>query len=82
LSVGDTLHAMSEAGLTLGANETGNILKVYPAERISPELAAAIKEHKADILRIVREDEKMRRTGLELARIGSLHFILVGSPND
>jgi hypothetical protein len=64
LSVGDTLHAMSEAGLTLEANETGNILKVYPAERISPELAAAIKEHKADILRIVREDEKMRRTGL------------------
>jgi hypothetical protein len=64
LSVGDTLHAMSEAGLTLEANETRNILKVYPAERISPELAAAIKEHKADILRIVREDEKMRRTGL------------------
>ena len=64
MSVGDTLHAMSETGLTLEANETGNILKVYPAERISPELAAAIKEHKADILRIVREVEKMRRTGL------------------
>jgi len=43
---------------------TGNTLKVYPAERISPELAAAIKEHKADIIRIVREDEKMRRTGV------------------
>ena len=64
MSVGDTLHAMSEAGLTLEANETRNILKVYPAERISPELAAAIKEHKADIIKIVREDEEMRRTSL------------------
>ena len=36
---------------------TEDTLKVYPAERISPELATAIKEHKADIIRIVREDE-------------------------
>jgi len=58
------LHAISEAGLTLEASEAGNTLKVYPAERISPELAAAIKEHKTDILRIVQEDEEMRRTGV------------------
>ena len=64
MSVGDTLHAISEAGLTLEASEAGNTLKVYPAERISPELAAAIKEHKTDILRIVQEDEEMRRTGV------------------
>jgi hypothetical protein len=64
LSVGDVLFAAAQAGLTLEASETGNTLKVYPAERISPELAAAIKEHKADIIRIVREDELMRRTGV------------------
>ena len=58
------MHAISEAGLTLEASEAGNTLKVYPAERISPELAAAIKEHKTDILRIVQEDEEMRRTGV------------------
>jgi hypothetical protein len=39
-------------------------LKVYPAERISPQLAAAIKAHKADIIKVMREDEKMRRTGI------------------
>jgi hypothetical protein len=64
LSVGDTLYAISEAGLTVEASETRNTLKVYPAERISPELAAGIREHKADIIRIMREDEEMRRTGV------------------
>jgi hypothetical protein len=64
LNVGDTLYAISEAGLTLRASETEDTLKVYPAENITPELAAAIKEHKADIIRIVRENEEMRRTGI------------------
>jgi hypothetical protein len=64
LSVGDTLYAISEAGLTLTASETGDTLKVFPAENITPELAASIKEYKADIIRILREDEEMRRTGI------------------
>jgi hypothetical protein len=64
LSVGDTLYAISQAGLTLTASKTEDTLKVYPAENITPELAAAIKEHKADIIRIMREDEEMRRTGI------------------
>jgi hypothetical protein len=64
LSVGDTLYAISEAGLTLRASKAEDSLKVYPAENITPELAAAIKEHKAEIIRILREDEEMRRTGI------------------
>ena len=76
MSVGDTLYAISEAGLTLRASKTEDTLKVYPAENITPELAAAIREHKPEIIRILREDEEMRRTGiiqserqaLELAR--------------
>jgi len=64
LSVGDVLFAISEAGLTLRASKTEDTLKVYPAENVTPELAAAIKEHKEDIIRILREDEEMRRTGI------------------
>jgi hypothetical protein len=64
LSVGDTQYAITEAGLTLTASKTEDILKVYPAEKLTPDLAAAIKEHKADIIRIMSEDEKMRRTGI------------------
>ena len=64
MNVGDTLYAISETGLTLSVSKTEDTLKVYPAERLTPELAAAIKEHKADIIRILREDEEMRRTGI------------------
>ena len=62
MSVGDVLLAISEAGLTL--SETEGTLKVYPAENISPQLAEAIREHKAEIIRILGEDEEMRRTGI------------------
>jgi hypothetical protein len=64
LSVGDTLYAITEAGLTLTVSETEDTLKVYPAENITPELAVAIQEHKADIIRIMREDEEFHRTGV------------------
>jgi hypothetical protein len=64
LNVGDTLYAVAEAGLTLKTSTTKDTLKAYPAENITPELAAAIKEHKADIIRILREDEEYRRTGI------------------
>jgi hypothetical protein len=64
LNVGDTLYAISEAGLTLTASKTEDILKAYPAANLTPELAVAIKEHKADIVRITREDEEVRRTGI------------------
>ena len=62
--MGDTLYAISEAGLTLKASKTEDTLKVYPAENITPELAEAIKKHKAEIIRIMREDEEMHRTGI------------------
>ena len=64
MSVGDTLYAISEADLMLAASETEDTLKVYPAENITPELAEAIREHKAEIIQILHEDEEMRRTGI------------------
>jgi hypothetical protein len=63
LSVGETLYTISEAGLTLKASMTKDTLKVYPAENLTQELAEAIKEHKAEIIEIMREDEEARRTG-------------------
>jgi hypothetical protein len=64
LSVGDILCAISEAGLTLTASKTEDTLKVYPAERLTRELAAVIKRHKADIVRVLREVEEMHCTGI------------------
>ena len=83
MSVGDTLFAISEAGLTLRASKTEDTLKVYPAEKLTPELAAAIKEHKADIIKIMHEDEEMRRTGViqserQVFELAREHFGLNG----
>jgi 5'(3')-deoxyribonucleotidase len=64
LSAGDVLFAAAQAGLTLKAGMTEDILRAYPAARLTQELAAAIKEHKADIIQIIREDELMRHTGV------------------
>jgi hypothetical protein len=64
LSAGDVLFAAAQAGLTLKTGMTEDTLKAYPAARLTAELATAIKEYKADIIRIVREDQLMRRTGV------------------
>jgi hypothetical protein len=64
LSVRDVLFAAAQARLTLKAGMTEDTLKAYPAARLTAELATAIKEHKAKIIKIVREDELMRRTGV------------------
>ena len=64
MSVGDVLFAAAQAGLTLKAGMTEDTLKAYPADRLTAELATVIKEHKADIIQVLRDDEEMRRTGI------------------
>ena len=64
MSVGDVLFAAAQAGLTLKAGMTQDTLKAYPAARLTAELATAIKEHKAEIIKALREDEEMQRTGV------------------
>ena len=64
MSVGDVLCAAAQAGLTLKAGMTEDTLKAYPAARLTAELATVIKEHKANIIQVLREDELMRRTGV------------------
>jgi hypothetical protein len=64
LSVGDVLFAAAQAELTLRAGMTEDTLKAYPATSLTPELTTAIKEHKADIIKVLREDEEMQRTGV------------------
>jgi hypothetical protein len=72
LSVGDVLLAISEAGLTLTPSKTEDTLKVYPAENITRELAEAIREHKAEIISVLRENERLRSTGIISVLSGSL----------
>jgi hypothetical protein len=55
LSVGDSLYAISEAGLTLTASTTEDTLKVYPAE--IHERRKAMRE---EVGRIAREEAEKR----------------------
>jgi hypothetical protein len=64
MHVGELLYRISEAGITLTCAPTEDRLNAKPTSALTPELIEGIKEHKMEIIRIKREDEEMRRTGI------------------
>jgi hypothetical protein len=63
MHVGELLYRISEAGITLTCGRIEDRLNAKPTSALTPELIEGIKEHKMEIIRIMREDEEMRRTG-------------------
>jgi hypothetical protein len=63
MRVGELLYRISEAGITLTCGRTEDRLNAKPTSALTPELIKGIKEHKMEIIQIMREDEEMRRTG-------------------
>jgi hypothetical protein len=64
MRVGELLFRLSECGVTLVCSKTEDCLTAKPASVLTPELIAEIKEHKMEIIQIMREDEEMRRSGV------------------
>jgi TubC N-terminal docking domain len=64
MHVGDLLFEISSRDIILTCGRNEDRLNAKPTSAITPELAAEIKEHKAEIIKIMREDEQMRRTGI------------------
>ena len=64
MHVGELLYQISEAGITLTCGRTEDRLNAKPTSALTPELIRRIKEHKMEIIQIMREDEEMRRTGV------------------
>ena len=62
--LGELLYRISEAGIVLTCGREGDRLNARPASALTPELMEEIREHKMDIIRVMREDEEMRRTGI------------------
>jgi hypothetical protein len=56
LNCEETLQAISAAGLTMTASETKDKLRVFPPGNLLPKLVEAIREHEAEIFRIMQED--------------------------
>ena len=64
MHVGELLYQISEAGITLTCGRTEDRLNAKPTSALTPELIKEIKEHKIEIIQIMREDEEMRRSGI------------------
>lgn len=60
----ELLYQISEAGITLTCGRTEGRLNAKPTSALTPELINEIKEHKMEIIQIMREDEQMRRSGI------------------
>ena len=63
MHLGDLLYEISSRGITLTCGHTGDRLNAKPTAALTPELIEEIKQHKKELIQVVREDEEMRRTG-------------------
>jgi TubC N-terminal docking domain len=60
----ELLYQISEAGITLTCGRTEDRLNAKPTSALTLALINEIKEHKMEIIQIMREDEQMRRSGI------------------
>ena len=63
MHVGELLCQVAEQGVTLRC-ENGDRLHYAPSGALPPTLVAELKEHKPEVIRILREDEEYQRTGI------------------
>ena len=62
--LGDLLRKIHDAGLSLGATEGEDLLRVWPSSNLTPELSAGIKEHKNALIRVALDDQRFKETGV------------------
>ena len=63
MHTGELLYLIAEHGVSLRCGRTEDRLHYAPAGALPPELVAELKERKQEVIRILREDEELRRTG-------------------
>ena len=63
MHIGELLYLIAEHGVRLRCDRTEDRLHYASAGALPPELVAKLKERKQELIRILREDEELRRTG-------------------
>jgi len=58
--VGELLYQIDVAGVVVSYFADEDRLNAKPTSALTPELIAEIREHKQEIIKIMREDEEMR----------------------
>lgn len=64
MHVGELLCQIADQGVTLQCGHTEDRLRFAPAGALPHNLVAELKENKQEVIRILREDEVYRRTGV------------------
>ena len=62
--VGELLYRIGECGVTLRCGRSEDRLHYAPPGALPPDLVAALKRHKPEVIQILREDEEFGRTGI------------------
>jgi TubC N-terminal docking domain len=62
MRIDNLLTEIDERGITLRCGRTEDRLNASPATALTPELIAEIRNHKAEIIRVLREDDALQRT--------------------
>jgi hypothetical protein len=63
MHVRDLLIEIAERGISLTCGRTEDRLNAKPTSALTLKLMHEIKEHKQEIIRILREDDEFKRTG-------------------
>ncbi len=64
MHVGELLYQVAEHGVTLQCSRTEDRLHYTPAGTLPPHIVTELKEHKLEVIQILREDEEYLRTGI------------------
>jgi hypothetical protein len=64
MHLGELLCQIDQRGVTLRCDKTADRLHYTPAGALPPNLVAELKEHKPEVIQILREDEEYHRTGI------------------
>jgi hypothetical protein len=64
MHIGEVLYRVAEHGVSLRCGRTEDHLHYAPAGALPSHLLKELKEHKLEVIQILREDEEYRRTGI------------------
>lgn len=66
MQVGELLLEVGRRGITLRCSRGGSEdrLNATPSSALTPKLIEELREHKTEVIQIMREDEELRRTGV------------------
>ena len=64
MHVGELLCQIAKQGVTLRCDKSEDRLHYAPAGALPPNLVTELKEHKPEVIRILREDDELHRTGI------------------